>query len=153
MLEYFLNLLKDHIYIYIYIYWPQYIYIYMKGRERYEKVEIDRWIYIELDMTILIYISKIKSPTLVEGDPKAPFSIVTTPRNRRGCYSIPWIAPPCSWSLPYNAECEGKRHHVPFFESLVWLDLGLNHGLPNHWRTLYLLHTQTQTEAYIYIYI
>ena len=31
--------------------------------------------------------------TIVEGDPKAPFSIATTQRYRRGGYSIPWIAP------------------------------------------------------------
>ena len=34
----------------------------------------------------------VKSATLVEGNPKAPFSIATTPRCRGGCYSIPWIA-------------------------------------------------------------
>ena len=32
---------------------------------------------------------------------------------------------------------ERERHQVPFFESLIWLDLGLNPGLPDHWRTLY----------------
>ena len=31
--------------------------------------------------------------TLVEGDPKANFSIATTLRWRREPYSIPWIAP------------------------------------------------------------
>ena len=30
----------------------------------------------------------------------------------------------------------GIKYH---FESLVWRDLGLNHGLPVHWWTLYLL--------------
>ena len=30
-------------------------------------------------------------------------------------------------------------HQVPFFESLVWLDLGLNPGLPGHGQTLYTL--------------
>ena len=30
-----------------------------------------------------------------------------------------------------------KQRGVPFFESLVWLDLGLNSGLPGHWQTLY----------------
>ena len=30
--------------------------------------------------------------TVVEGEPKAPFSIVTTPRYRGGRNSIPWIA-------------------------------------------------------------
>ena len=38
-------------------------------------------------------ISKVKLATIVEGDPKAPFSIATTPRCRGGRYSIPWIAP------------------------------------------------------------
>ena len=34
-----------------------------------------------------------KLATSVKGDPKAPFSIATTPGCRGGCYSIPWIAP------------------------------------------------------------
>ena len=45
--------------------------------------------------------NKVKLATLVAGDPKAPFSIATIPRCRRGRYSIPWIAP----LYPYNAEC------------------------------------------------
>ena len=36
---------------------------------------------------------KVKLATLVEGDPKAPFSIATTQRCRGGHYSIPGIAP------------------------------------------------------------
>ena len=39
-----------------------------------------------------------------EGDPKALFSIATTPRYRGGWYSFLWIAPPYPWSLPYDAE-------------------------------------------------
>ena len=31
--------------------------------------------------------------TLVEGDPKAPFSIASIPRCRKGQNSFPWIAP------------------------------------------------------------
>ena len=42
---------------------------------------------------------------VVEGDPKAPFSIATTPRSRGGRYSFPWIAPLYLWSVPYNAVC------------------------------------------------
>ena len=38
------------------------------------------------------------------GDPKDPFSIVTTPRCRGWCYSFPWMAPLCPWYVPYNAE-------------------------------------------------
>ena len=34
-----------------------------------------------------------KLVTLVEGDPKTPFSIAAPPRYRKGCYSFPWIAP------------------------------------------------------------
>ena len=44
-------------------------------------------------------ISKVKLATIVEGDPKAPFSIATTPRCRGGRYSIPWIAPLYPWYL------------------------------------------------------
>ena len=40
-------------------------------------------------------VSKVMLATVVEGDPKAPFSLTTTPR----------IAPLYPWSLPYNAEC------------------------------------------------
>ena len=36
--------------------------------------------------------SSFSLATIVEGDPKAPFSIATTPRCRGGRYSIPWIA-------------------------------------------------------------
>ena len=37
--------------------------------------------------------SSVKLATLVEGNPKAPFSIATTPKCRGGCYSLSWIAP------------------------------------------------------------
>ena len=47
------------------------------------------------------YIYKFKLATLVEGDPKAPFSTATTQRYKEGRYSIPTIAPLHSWSLPY----------------------------------------------------
>ena len=51
-------------------------------------------------------ISKVKLATLVKGDPKAPFSIATSPKCRGGCYSIRSIAPFYLWSSPYSAECE-----------------------------------------------
>ena len=81
----------------------------------------------------------IKLATLVEGNTKAPFSIATTPRCRGGRYSIPWIAPVYPWSLHYIAEWLARRHQVSFYESLIWLNLGLNPGLLDHWRTLYSL--------------
>ena len=48
---------------------------------------------------------QVKLATVVVGDPKAPFSIATTPICRGGCNSFPWIARLYPWSLPYNAEC------------------------------------------------
>ena len=49
--------------------------------------------------------------------------------------SIPRITQLYPWFSPYSGECLARWHQVPFFESLVWLDLGLNLGLPDHWRT------------------
>ena len=40
-----------------------------------------------------IKVSKVKLATVVEGDPKAPLSIATTPRCRGGSYSFPRISP------------------------------------------------------------
>ena len=37
------------------------------------------------------YNSKVKLATIVEGNPKAPFSIATTPRCRGGRYSFPGL--------------------------------------------------------------
>ena len=47
-------------------------------------------------------IIKVKLTTVVEGDPKAPFSIAIKPRCRGGRYSFSWNAP---LYVPYNAEC------------------------------------------------
>ena len=45
------------------------------------------------DIVIMGKSVKVKLATLVEGDPKAPFAIVTTLRCRGMHYSIPWIDP------------------------------------------------------------
>ena len=91
---------------------------------------------------------KVKLATVVENNQKAPFSIATTPRCRGGCYFFPWIAPLYTRYVPYIAECYARRYQVPFFESLVWRNLGLNLGLSDHWRTLYALGQWT---SHIYI--
>ena len=57
-----------------------------------------------------IKISKVM--TLLESDPKVPFSIATTPRCREEYHSIPWIAPLYPWSVPYNAECYARRNQA-----------------------------------------
>ena len=36
---------------------------------------------------------KVNLVTVVDADPKAPFSVATTLRRREGCYSFSWIAP------------------------------------------------------------
>ena len=46
-----------------------------------------------------------KLVTLVEGDPKAPFSIATTPKCKGERYSFPWIVPLYPRYVPYIAEC------------------------------------------------
>ena len=56
--------------------------------------------------------------TIVEGDPKSPFSIATTSRCRGGCYSFPLIAPLNPWSVPYNSDRQVRKYH---FLSL-WYD-------------------------------
>ena len=48
---------------------------------------------------------KVKLASVVEGNQKALFSIATTPRCRRGCYSFPCIASLYSWYISYIAEC------------------------------------------------
>ena len=55
------------------------------------------WKYVPL------FVSKLA--TVVEGDPKAPFSTATTPMSRGGRHFFPWIAPLYPWYVPYNAEC------------------------------------------------
>ena len=40
-----------------------------------------------------IYKSKVKLATVVEGYPKAPFSIASTARFSGGRYSFPWFSP------------------------------------------------------------
>ena len=60
--------------------------------------------------------------TIVKGDPKAPFSIATTPRCRKGRYSIPRIDPLYPWSLPYNAECLLYTHMCIqlYMQNTIW---------------------------------
>ena len=61
----------------------------IKGFVLFTHTHTHTYIYIY----IYIYSKKVKLATIVKGDPKAPFSIATTPRCRGGRYSIPRIAP------------------------------------------------------------
>ena len=62
--------------------------------------------------------------TFVEGDLKSPFSIANTISCRGGRYSFLLI--------DLYLRMLNIKHQVPFFEFLVWLELGLNPGLQDH---------------------
>ena len=62
----------------------------------------------------------VKLATFIEGDPKAPFSIATTPRCREGCYFIPRIAPLYPWSSPYSES--GKQGGIKYNFLSLWND-------------------------------
>ena len=83
-----------------------------EGKKRLSEVKIQRGIFQGDALSPLLFIIAmmplnhlLRKCTVVKGDPKALFSIATTPRCRGQRYSIPWIAPLYPWSLPYNAEC------------------------------------------------
>ena len=48
--------------------------------------------------------SREKLVIVVEGNPKAPFSVATTPSSRGKRYTFPYIAPLYHWSVSYKAE-------------------------------------------------
>ena len=80
--------------------------------------------------------AKVKLATIVDGNPKAPFSIATTQRCKEGHNSFPRIALLYPWNVPYIAEWKARRYQVPFFESLVWRDLELNPAKLQHYWSL-----------------
>ena len=63
----------------------------------------------------------VKLATIGEGDPKAPFSIATTPRCREGRHSFPWMAPLylIMYLIMLSVKQGGIKYH--FFFSL-WYD-------------------------------
>ena len=84
------------------------------------------------------------------GQPEGSLLIGTISRCRGGCNSFPWIT--LLTLDPYliilSVKQGGIRYH--FFKSFVWLDLGLNPGLRNHWWILYPLGQWTNTYINIY---
>ena len=104
------------------------------------------YIYIYILISLIYY-------SIVKGNPKGPFSVATTLRCWGGCYSFPWIAPLNPWYIPttsfpgllhftldtYLIKLSVKQGDIKYhvFESLVWLNLGLNLGLLGHCWTFY----------------
>ena len=113
--------------------------------------------------------------TLVEGNPKAPFSIDTTPRCRREHYSIPWIAPLYPWALTYAVLSKAASSTIfwvfgmtqPGIHLLAeWYDTKSSIKLGGFWSQLQASYVSSNTEElwynktvclwmtiYIYIYI
>ena len=78
--------------------------------------------------------------TVVEGNPKAPFSIATTPTT-----TFPGLL---HFTLDSTLYCWVLSKKVSSTILKVWRDLELNPGLPNHLRTLYPLD-QNQNTKYV----
>ena len=127
-----INIANYYIYIYIYILWKlgmQILLLLSVIKDWYI------YIYIYIDNIKLV----VKLATVVEGDLKAPFSIAITSRCRGGRYSFPGLLHFTldAYLIMLSVKQGSIKYH--FFESLVWLDLGLNPGLLDNWWTLYSL--------------
>ena len=99
-------------------------------------------------------LSLIEAPISVESDQKTPFSIPSTSRCWVGWYSFPWIAPLTPDLYLKMPSVLARKHQALFFDSLVWLEPGLNpvsRAMPNtltmQMDRLYIIY------IYIYIYI
>ena len=57
------------------------------------------------------------------------------------CQGVGESTTPSPWFLHFTLDILSVKEisSTIFFKPLVWLDLGLNSGLPGHWRTLYPL--------------
>ena len=65
-------------------------------------------------------VSKVKLVTIVEGNPKAPFSIATTPRCRGGRYSFPGLL---YFTLdPYLIMLSVKQGGIKYHFLSLWYD-------------------------------
>ena len=94
---------------------------YVLPRKRSELVSNGHHHDAALSARISVTLSrKLKLVTLVEGDPKSPFSMATAPRWRVRVYSIPYINPLSPRSLLYNAECKADGIRCHFLS--LWYD-------------------------------
>ena len=78
---------------------------------------------ITLFRVVWRHVNKVKLVTLIDGGPKAPFSIATTLRCRGGHYTFSWIASLYSWSLPVPYILETYSLAIFSMPSL-WVALG-----------------------------
>ena len=85
------------------------------------------WKTLKWEQIIIVAIIKVimiklivKLVTLVEGDPKAPFSIATTSRCRGGCYSFLWIA--LLYLDPYLIMLSVKQGGIKYHFLSLWYE-------------------------------
>ena len=90
--------------------------------------------------------------TIVEGNPKAPFSIATTPRCRGGCYSFPVLL---YFTLdPYLIMLSVKQGGIKYHFLSLWYDstwdwTQVSRAISEHCQ----VHSNLWIYIYIYIYI
>ena len=80
-------------------------------------------LYIKIDLTknfVKVKVKKVKLSPLIESDPKAPFSIATTPRCGRGRYSIPRIVP--LYLDPHLIMLSAKQGGIKYHFLSLWYD-------------------------------
>ena len=77
-----------------------------------------RWTSLKLKHEIFRHISKLA--TIVEGNPKAPFSIATTPRCRGGRYSFPGLL--YFTHDPYLIMLSVKQEGIKYHFLSLWYD-------------------------------
>ena len=92
-----------------------------------------------------------KLVTIVKGDPKAPYSLATTLRCRRGHYSFPWIDQFTLDSYLIMLSVKQGFMRYQFFESLVKLNLGLYPGFLGHWMNTLPSRPMRAEDRYIFM--
>ena len=100
---------------------------------------------------IYIYIYIYKLATLVNGDQKAPFSIATTLRCRRGHYSSPWIAPLYPLICTLYCWVLSKEVSGTILKIFGMTQSEIESGLLDHWWTLYPLDNEPDIDFSFYI--
>ena len=85
-----------------------------------------------LVMVILRYICVCigKNPSTNKSLESSPLKIRQIPTKPIWRGALPHSLDYSTWYVPYNAQRWAKWYQVPFLESLVWLNLRMNPGLP-----------------------
>ena len=94
----------------------------LKCSDMYDVMEPSRRVQILTKAVgfYVVIIKKVKFATIVEGNPKAPFSIATTPMCRGGRYSFPGLL---YFTLdPYLIMLSAKQGSIKYHFLSLWYD-------------------------------